>query len=76
MNQEYIAQLITETVNERAAEACSSLWGVNIDEACDRVNAEGSEEQKLFKMIRSDLIRNFDVEAFVERLKENRETKA
>lgn len=76
MNVDEAAQLITETVNERAAEACSSLWGVNIDEACDRVNAEGSEEQKLFKMIRSDLIRNFDVEAFVERLKENREAKA
>jgi len=72
MNQEYVAQLITETVNERAAEACSSLWGVNIDEAIDRINAGDSEKQKLFRMIRTDLIRNFDVDAFVERLKERR----
>ena len=63
--------LITESVNENAANACSAIWGVNIDEVFDFINVDGSEEQKTFRMIRTDLIRNFDVNAFVERLEAN-----
>ena len=68
MTQQQVEKLIIKSVNENAALACSALWGVNIDEVSDFINVDGSEEQELFKMIRSDLIKNFPVEQFVERI--------
>ena len=72
MNVNKLESLITESVNENAANACSALWGVNIDEVFDYINVNGSEEQKMFKMIRTDLIKNFDVDMFVQRLEANK----
>ena len=71
MTQQQVEKLIIKSVNENAALACSALWGVNIDEVSDFINVDGSEEQELFKMIRSDLIKNFPVEQFVERIANN-----
>ena len=68
MTQQQVEKLIIKSVNENAALACSALSGVNIDEVSDFINVDGSEEQELFKMIRSDLIKNFPVEQFVERI--------
>ena len=71
MTQQQVEKLIIKSVNENAALACSALWGVNIDEVSDFINVDGSEEQELFKMIRSDLIKKFPVEQFVERIANN-----
>lgn len=72
MTQQQLEKLIIKSVNENAALACSALWGVNIDEVSDFINVDGSEEQDLFKMIRSDLIKNFPVEQFAQRIATNR----
>ena len=76
MTNRQLEKLITEitlSANENAALACSALWGVNIDEVSDFIKVDGSEEQELFKMIRSDLIKNFSVEQFAQRLAANKE---
>jgi len=72
MTKTQLESLIIQSANENAANACSALWEVNIDEVTDFINVDGSKEQKLFKMIRSDIIKNFDVDMFAKRLKTNK----